>query len=277
MAESWEWKKDPLRVEVKLRKGVLFPEKTGVMTSRELVADDVVYSYNRLNGSPKKAPNYLDHVNRVEASDKHTVVFYMNNYNAEWDYRFGWGYYSAIYPKEVVEAGPTNWKNLNGTGPFLLSDFVQSNTTTYSRNPIYWDKEKIGGVEYKLPFVDKLNYRTIKDDATAATALRTGKLDIHELIRWSDMEQLKKNVPQLQWSKWLSMNGQYLSLRNDTKPFTDIRVRRALNMAVNKQEIVKGYYNGHAELFSYPQHPDYAGYFEPLDAMPEVGERALHL
>ncbi len=57
-------------------------------------------------------------------------------------------------------------------------------------------------------------------------------------------------------------------MRVDTKPFDDIRVRRALNMAVNKQEIVKAYYSGNAELFAYPQHPDYIGYFEPLDTMP---------
>ena len=59
-----------------------------------------------------------------------------------------------------------------------------------------------------------------------------------------------------------------MAMRIDTKPFDDVRVRRALNMAVNKQEIVKAYYNGNAELFAYPQHPDYAGYFEPLEEMP---------
>ena len=64
------------------------------------------------------------------------------------------------------------------------------------------------------------------------------------------------------------MSGTFLAMRVDTKPFDDIRVRRALNMAVNKQEIVKAYYNGNAELFAYPQHPDYKGYFEPLEAMP---------
>src|SRR5678815_4209193 len=69
--------------------------------------------------------------------------------------------------------------------------------------------------------------------------------------------------------KWLGMNGQFLAMRVDTKPFDDIRVRRALNLAVNKQEIVQAYYNGNAELFAYPQHPDYKGYFEPLEAMPD--------
>jgi peptide/nickel transport system substrate-binding protein len=54
LAESWEWKENPLRVEIKLRKGIMFPDKPGVMASRELVADDVVFAFNRLNNSPRK-------------------------------------------------------------------------------------------------------------------------------------------------------------------------------------------------------------------------------
>ena len=269
LAESWQWKENPMRVEVKLRKGVMFPEKPGVMASRELTAEDVVFSYNRLDKSPKKIPTYFDHVQKVEATDKHTVVFTFNNYNAEWDYRFGWGYYSGIIPKEVADAGAGNWKNVNGTGPFMLTDFVQGNSSTFTKNPIYWDKEVIGGQAYKLPFVDKIVYRTIKDEATFITALRTGKLDVLEAIRWSAVDELKKNAPQLKWSRWLSTLGNFLALRVDTKPFDDIRVRRALNLAVNKQEIVKSYYNGNAELFAYPMHMDYVGYYEPLEAMPD--------
>ena len=205
LAESWEWKENPLRVEIKLRQGVMFPEKPGVMASRELVAEDVVFSQNRLASSPKKIAAYFDHIDKVYAADKHTVVFVFKEYNAEWDYRFGWGYYSGIVPKEVVDAGAGNWKNLNGTGPFMLTDFVSGNSNTYTKNPIYWDKEKIGGSDYKLPFVDKIVYRTIKDEATFVTALRTAKLDILENIRWQNVEQLKKSAPHLKWSKWLSM------------------------------------------------------------------------
>ena len=269
LAESWEWKENPLRVEVKLRRGVMFPEKKGVMAAREFTADDVLFSFNRLDKSPKKIASYFDHLEKVEARDKYTVVFTFKEYNAEWDYRFGWGYYSAIMPKEVADAGANNWKNVNGTGPFQLADFVAGNSNTYVKNPGYWDKERIGGQEYKLPFVDKVIFRTIKDEATFLTALRTAKLDMLEAIRWSAVDELKKNAPQLKWSKWLGMNGTFLSMRVDTKPFDDIRVRRALNMAVDKHEIVKSYYGGNAELFAYPQHPDYTGYFEPLESMPD--------
>jgi peptide/nickel transport system substrate-binding protein len=269
LAESWEWQENPLAVVIKLRRGVMFPEKPGVMKQRELTAEDVVFSYNRLAGSPKNIATYLDHVDKVVARDSHTVEFRFKEYNAEWDYRFGWGYYSVIMPKEVVDAGPNNWKNLNGTGPFALTDFVQGNSNTYTKNPSYWGKDTIAGKEHQLPFVDKVIYRTIKDEATWITALRTGKLDILEAVRWQQVDSLKKSAPKLQFSRYLNNLGQYLAMRVDTKPFDDIRVRRALNLAVDKQEIVKSYYNGNAELFAFPQHPDYVGYYEPLEKMPD--------
>jgi len=269
LAESWEWKENPLRVEIKLRKGIMWPEKAGVMKSREFVADDVLFAYTRLDSSPRKIKGYFDHVAKAHAPDKHTVVFEFKDYFAEWDYRFGYGYFSAIYPREVVEAGASNWKNVTGTGPYMLTDFVSGNSNVYTKNPDYWDKDKIGGQEYKLPFIDKITYRTIKDEATFITALRTGKLDILEAIRWQNVDSLKKSAPQLKWNRWLNMSGTFLSFRQDVdSPFKDIRVRRAMNMAVNKEEIVKAYYNGNAELFAYPMHPDYIGYFQPLKEMP---------
>jgi peptide/nickel transport system substrate-binding protein len=272
LAESWKVMDNPFRVEVKLRKGVMFPDKPGVMKARELVADDVVYSFYRLDKSPKKIPTYYDHVDKVEAKDKHTVLFTFKNYNAEWDYRFGWGYYSGIVPKEVTDAGAKDWKNANGSGPFELTDYVQGNAATFSKNTMYWDKETIGGQSYKLPFVDKIVYRTIKDEATMQTALRTGKIDLLESIRWSAVEELKKSAPALKWKRWVNTGGVFVAMRVDTKPFDDIRVRRALNMAVNKQEIVKSYYGGNADLFAYPMHPDYVGYYETLDKMPVAAQ-----
>ena len=268
LAENWKMSTDtPLRLDINLRKGIMFPDKPGVMKSRELVAEDVVYSYNRLDKSPKKIPTYFDHIEKVEVTGKHSLRFTFKHYFSEWDYRFGWGYYSAIVPKEVSDAGAGNWKNLNGTGPFMLADYVQGNAVTFSKNDLYWDKEKVAGQSYKLPFVDKIIYRTIKDEAAYLTALRTAKLDVLEGLRWSAVEELKKNAPALKFKRNVDTGGTFIAMRVDTKPFDDIRVRRALNMAVNKDEIVKAYYGGNAVLFGYPMHPDYTGYYETLDQM----------
>ncbi|MEJ2131779.1 MAG: ABC transporter substrate-binding protein, partial [Gammaproteobacteria bacterium] len=89
LAKSWEWE-DPLTLVVHLREGVMFTGKPGVMEPRELVADDVVFTYELVDTSPKKIPTYFEHIDAVTARDDHTVVFHFNRYNAEWPYRFGY-------------------------------------------------------------------------------------------------------------------------------------------------------------------------------------------
>src|SRR4029453_2394886 len=268
LPEKWELVENPLSVVFTLRKGIMFPEKPGVMQSRELTAEDVVFSFDRLRSSPKALPTYFDFLGDVVAKDKYTVVFNLKEYTAEWDYRLAWGFYSVIMPKEVADAGATNWKNVNGTGPFMLTDFVAGNSNTYTKNPVYWDKEKLGGQDYKLPFVDKLIYRTIKDEATQHAAIRTAKLDLLETINARYVRELKKRAPQLQWAKRLSILGSFMALRNDVKPFDDVRVRRAMNMAINKKEIIEAHYSGEAMMHAYPMYPDWDGYFDSLDKMP---------
>jgi peptide/nickel transport system substrate-binding protein len=268
LAESWSWT-SPLTLEIKLRKGVKFPAKQGVMPEREFVADDVVYHFNRMNTSPKRTQGYYDHVKSAEAKDKHTVLFTFNKFIADWDYRFGNGWFSGMQPKEVVDAGAGNWKNANGTGPFILSDVVIGNALKFAKNPVYWGSETIGGKEYKLPYVDQMVHRVLKDEATQKAALRTGKIDILSAVSWESAKELKQTTPQLKWHRYLTTAAYKIALRVDTKPFTDVRVRRALNMAINKQEIIDQFYGGEAEMFTYPMHPDFVGYHKPLKDQPE--------
>ncbi len=270
LAESWEVQKEPLAAVFRLKKGIMFPAKPGVMDARELTADDVVFSWYYRHNSPRKQAGLNEEFTKVAALDRYTVAFYMKQYMADWPYRLGYGYNSSIMPREVVDAGAADWKNLNGTGPFTITEYVPGNSHTYTKRPDYWDKEKINEAEFKLPFVDKVSYRIIKDDSTRVTAFRTGKLDIMEVVPWENMETLKQSVPQLKSKQWTSFYGTMMVLRTDQKPFDDIRVRRALNMAVNKEEIIKSFYNGNAELFAYPMHPAYEGYYEPLSAMPDT-------
>jgi peptide/nickel transport system substrate-binding protein len=269
LAESWEVRQEPLSVIIKLKKGIMFPAKPGVMEARELTAEDVVFSFNYRQTSPKRPPAMNDDFTKAEALDRHTVAFHMKRYVADWPFWIGYGYNASIMPKEVADAGAADWKNMNGTGPYTLTEYVPGNSHTYSKRADYWDKEKINEAEFKLPFVDKVSFRILRDVSTRVTAFRTGKLDILETVGWENVDSLKKSNPQIKVKDWVSFYGTMMVLRTDQKPFDDVRVRRALNMAVNKEEIVKTFYNGNAELFAYPMHPAYEGYYEPLSAMPD--------
>ena len=268
LAERWEWE-DERTLAMHLRRDAMFTGKPGVMERRAVTAHDVVYTFGLVNDSPKKAQtDYWDYLDAVEARDDRTVVFRFNKYNAEWPYRFGYGYHSSIVPREMAEVDRKSWRSVVGTGPFLLTQYLHGNSHVYERNPDYWDRERLGGKGWRIPFVDAVKYRIIKDEATFLTAIRTAKIDVLEAIRWIAVDHLKETTPELRWSRWLSTSGNFVALRMDQPPFDDVRVRRALNMAVNQREIAELFYGGHAEVMAYPQHPGFGPYFQPLEDMP---------
>ncbi|HSR10890.1 MAG TPA: ABC transporter substrate-binding protein, partial [Thermodesulfobacteriota bacterium] len=270
LVERWEVSKNPMKIVFHLRKGVRWQEKAGVMKAREFTAEDVVYSMTRLKNARKAIPLYMDFIDRWEVVDKHTVVMHMKEWCAEWSYRMGWGYYDAVQAQEQEKApgGANKWQNLCGTGPYMLSDYKEGHSETYSRNKDYWDSETIGGQKYKLPFADKIIMMIIKDEATRLAALRTGKVDLMMNVNWKHVAELKKSHPQLQWSRKIYTNGFVMALRMDTPPLTDKRVRQALNMAVNKQEIVDSLYGGNGEILNYPFPKTFTSVYTPVDKLP---------
>ena len=121
LAESWEWKQNPLRVEINLRKGVMFPDKPGVMAARELVADDVVFSLQPPRQEPEE-DGRLFRPSRQGRSHRHAhrrVQLQELQRRVGLPLRLGLLLRRSI-PKEVADAGAGNWKNVNGTGPFML-------------------------------------------------------------------------------------------------------------------------------------------------------------
>ncbi|MBW2086205.1 MAG: ABC transporter substrate-binding protein [Deltaproteobacteria bacterium] len=279
LVESYEVKKDPLALVFHLRKGVYWQEKKGVMKRREFTADDVVYAQNRLKNSRKAIPTYVDWVEKWVARDRYTAVAYLSKWNANWAYRFGWGYYDAIQAPEQEQikdgkkvVNPKLWKNATGTGPYMVTDVKKGHSVTYTKNPDYWDTTPIGGKKYKLPFTDEIKTMLIKDRQMRISALRTGKIDMNMQIAAEDVAGLKKSVPQLLWSKYLGMGGYMVALRMDTKPFDDIRVRRALNLAVNQQEIIDTLYNGEGQLVNYPFPITFKSVYTPYKDLPKTAQ-----
>jgi peptide/nickel transport system substrate-binding protein len=270
LLEKWEVKKKPLQVIFQLRKGVMWQEKPGVMKARELVAADVIYSMNRLMTSPRKVPEYLDFIDRWEVVDKYTFIMHMKEWVGDWDYRMGWGFYEGIQAPEQEKApgGANKWENACGTGPYMLTDYKEGHSQTYTKNPKYWDSEIIGGMKYQLPFTDKVVMMLIKDEATQIASLRTGKVDLMMAVNWKYFDDLIKTNPQLKWKRVLYGVNQSMAMRMDTKPFDDIRVRRAMNLAINKKEIIDNFFKGNAVLHAYPFPSNFTEIYTPVEKLP---------
>ncbi len=268
-----------MQIILYLRKGIHWQDKPGVMKARELTADDVVYSLNRLKNARRAIPDYMDYIGKIETPDKYTVIINMTEWVIDWPYRIGWGGYGAIQAPEQEKApgGPAKWENACGTGPYMITNYKQGHSQIYTKNPKYWDTELIGGKKYKLPFTDKVVMMIIKDEATQLASLRTGKIDLMMVMNMKHVDELKKNLPQLQWARYLYPGNFSMAMRMDTKPFNDIRVRRALNLAVNKKEIIESFFNGNAELHTYPFPPSFKEVLHPSGEITSGGQGIVHL
>ncbi len=274
LLEKWEIKKNPLSIILHLRQGVMWQERPGIMKAREFVADDVVYSMTRLKNSRKAAPGHMDFIDRFEAKDKYTVIVPLKEWNPDWQAYFGYGYYDGIQAPEAEKApgGPGQWKNAGGTGPFMIEDYIDGHSISYTKNPKYWDSEIIKGQKYKLPFVDKAVNMIMKDDSTRLTALRTGKLDMCLNLNDRQRDDLKKTTSALVWSEFPPLGEHHISIRMDRKPFNDIRVRRAINMAIDKDVLIKTFYGGGGVKVNTPYLITSTSVYTPFEKLPPAAK-----
>ena len=271
LAESWSVEENPLRLIFKIRRGVFWPAKEGVMERRELVAEDIVFNYTHMKTGPRGIPTWWDFISEWKAEDKYTAVAYLKAWNANIGYRLLWGYFSGIAPPEVLKMndgkGSDDWRLKTGTGPYKVVNVRPDDVQVYDRNDEYWDKEVINGVAYDLPYNDRVVYHIMGDESARIAAIRTCKVDILEAFRWQFAEQLKRSAPELIVQSYLGNPG-YLALRNDKPPFDDVRVRRAMNLAINQHEILDTLLNGEGEILNYPFSVRWPDYYTPLEDLP---------
>ena len=165
LARRWEWR-DPLTLEVHLREGVYFPDKPGVMSRREINADDVIYTYDLLRTSPKKIPSYFDHIDSVEADGSAyggvSLQRLQRRMGLPVRLRLLLGHRAARDERRRPEKLAHGHRHRT----LRTHQYIHGNSQTHTRNPDYWDSETIDGEHYPIPFVDKVVYRIIKDEAT---------------------------------------------------------------------------------------------------------------
>jgi peptide/nickel transport system substrate-binding protein len=264
---------------VHLREGVHWQDIPPV-NGREFTADDVVYQYDRMfglgSGFTEFSPYWFTqagYIEKVTATDDHTVVFKFTQPSALNPSRlFAPGQYNWIAPREAVEMSEdgliTDWENAPGTGPWMVTEFVSGTSVTYSANPDYWGYDE-RHPENKLPYADTLTILLIPEVPTAIAGLRSGQIDIMtDVVGWQQVASLAETNPEILQAK-LPAAGATLDFRCDVAPFTDIRVRKALQMAINRAEIAQSYYGGTVDgkpagLVSI----GYEGWYTPYDEWP---------
>jgi peptide/nickel transport system substrate-binding protein len=260
LAESWEFT-EPGTLVFHLRQGIHWQDIPPVK-GREFTADDVAYHFHRLYGlgsgfteaSPAqdKTIMYQDLIS-VIAIDKYTVAFKWKITNPEFIMQFLITNHSpvlAIEAREAVEkwGNVNDWRRAIGTGPFFLKEFVSRSSATMVRNPNYWGCDE-RYPQNKLPYVDQVRILILPDKNETLEAFLSGKIDVIDGISMEQAQQIKKTNPDISQISHQTTGAITIDPRNDVAPFNDIRVRKAMQMAVDLPGIAKNHYGGTVEPY----------------------------
>jgi peptide/nickel transport system substrate-binding protein len=236
LAERWEALNDTTYVFY-LRQGVKWHNKPPV-DGRELVAADVKFSFDRFLTEPGNANRYiLEPVDRIEVVDRYTVKFLLKEPYV-WlvsALAYPWSMW-IIAPEVVQQYGDLKKpETAIGTGPFVLERYEPNVRALFTRNPEYFRKDQ--------PHVDGVEWLIIPDESTGLAMYRTGQIDCGPQPGWAvrqqDLDSLKQSHPQLSYRDMLSIVTQVIIMRTDMPPFNDVRVRRAISQAIDRQALIE--------------------------------------
>lgn len=217
LAESYDVSPDGLTYTFKIRGGVKFHNE------QTLTSADVKYSYARLAGldTGKPLQAAFDGVKSVEAPDDATVTITLKARNSS----FLTALTAAVIPSGYQDSN----KNPVGTGPFKFKSYTPGQGLVVDKFADYWQKG--------VPSLDEVEFRIITDPQAGLLALKSGEVDIYPRIGTEQLEEVSKDFNTISVPQNLV---QLVVLNNDRKPFNDVRVRQALNYAINKDEIIEG-------------------------------------
>lgn len=244
LAESWEIPDDVTYI-FHLRQGVKFHN------GREMTADDVVYSFQRVLGQTEygdigalgSSASYYGGIASIEATDDYTVTMTLSEPNAAFLSNLT-SSYGAIVCKEVVEANDGSLSAIDtmcGTGPFMYKESVVDNYITLVKNPDYWEEG--------APKLDGITFYLLADESARLAALRTGDINLCSLsaLNLSEVE----GDDSIKVLSYQSNNYTYLGFNLSSEALQDVRVRQAMSMAVDRQAIIDYVYNGEATVSTF--------------------------
>ncbi|PYN27719.1 MAG: ABC transporter substrate-binding protein [Candidatus Rokuibacteriota bacterium] len=225
-ASEWTISPDGLTYTFKIRQGIKFHDGS------PLTAVDVKATYDKIVFPPEGVrsvrKNAYATVASVEAPDPNTVVFkvkyasasLLDNLASPWN---------VIYPKKYLDKDPNYFKtNVVGSGPFKFKSYTRGSTFEGERNPDYFVKDR--------PYLNGYKFFISPETSVRAAAVRSGRayIEFRDLPN-ADVDAIKKQLGDKVVVQQTPMTGQWgIAINNTVKPFTDVRVRKALTLSLDR-------------------------------------------
>ncbi|WP_254055069.1 ABC transporter substrate-binding protein [Kiloniella sp. EL199] len=262
LAESYTISDDGLTYTFKLRNGVKFHN------GREMTADDVKYSLDRVTNPKTQSPGAgffasvkgfddasdgSGHLSGVTVIDNNTVKIELSRPDATFLHVLAINF-ASIVPKEAVEKwGEDFGKHPVGTGAYSLGEWILGQRLVFKKNADYYHAG--------IPHLDEIIFEVGQEPLVALLRLQNGEVDIAgdgippaKFLEVSKDPKYADNIVE-----GSQLHTGYISLNVKMKPFDDVKVRRAVNMAINKDRIIR-MINGRAVVANQPLPPLMPGY-----------------
>jgi peptide/nickel transport system substrate-binding protein len=278
LAKAYEASEDGLTWTLTLRDGVKFHDGT------DFNADAVVFNFERwmdkdnpyhdgdftyysfLYGGFKGEPGHI--VEYVKAVDPLTVEIKLTQKTAPFISYLAIPMFGIASPEAVKKYDDKFYENPVGTGPFQFVSWSRNDKIVLEKNENYYVEGK--------PVLDQLIFRVIPENSARLNALQTGEIDMLDGMNPDDKSLLEGDSA-LTYIERPSFNIGFMAFNMEKEPLNDVKVRKAIDLAINKQAIVDAFYNGTADVAKNPIPPSLWGYNEDVQAAEYNVEEAKKL
>jgi peptide/nickel transport system substrate-binding protein len=228
LAESWE-QTDDLTYIFKLRPSARW-QNIPPVGGRDLVADDIIYSYNRIRNLGVFT-SLLAGIEKIEAIDAKTLRFTLSQPDADFTASLTDVGLKIVAREAVAVNGDLKDGPVIGTGPWIFQTWDRGNVVTLQKNPDYFVKG--------VPYVERLEmYRGANED-TRAGAFKARQVNRAEILGATSLEGVKNVRPDVVFQRTRTIgSGLILSMQTQRPPFNDVRVRRAMAIGIDRQAIL---------------------------------------